>query len=184
MGIDDQKALVMELKSGSEDAFERLVLIFNAQIKAMAYYIIKDKEAAQDIAQNVFFKIFKKIALFRCEAKLSSWVYRIAMNEIFEYCRKAKKNIYGMVSEKYKLAPRTSCPESALLYLEFIALLRKSIKTLSQKEMRVFVHHDIEEMSTNEICKVLNGKVPAIKSRLLRGRKKLRKSYIGRYLTS
>lgn len=182
MDIDEQKALVLELKNGNSDAFEKFVLEFSTKIEAIARNIVQDSEAAKDIAQNVFLKVFRKIALFRCESKLSSWVYRITMNETYEYCRTTKKNIFIKFDDHFDVAPRSSCPESALLYYEFNKLLGQSVQKLSEKEMMVFVFHDIEEMSTNEICKVLNGKLPAIKSRLLRSRRKLRKSYIGKYL--
>lgn len=183
MGIDEQKVLVMGLKNGSEDAFKQFVLVFSAKIKAMANNILKDDDAAQDIAQNVYFKIFRKIALFRGDSRLSSWVYRIAMNEIFEYHRKKRKNTFEELNDNIGSTTRHNCPESALFYVEFNKLLRKSIQKLSRKEMIVFLYHDVEDMSTNEICRVLKSEAPAIKSRLLRGRRKLRKSYIGRYLS-
>lgn len=182
MGIDEQKALVKGLKNGSEDAFKQFVLVFSTKIKAMANNILKDDDVAQDIAQNVYFTIFRKIALFRGDSKLSSWVYRIAVNEIFAYHRKKRKNTFEELNDNMGSATRHNCPESALLYIEFNKLLRKSIQKLSWKEMIVFVYHDVEDMSTHEICRELKSDPPAIKSRLLRGRKKLRKSCIGRYL--
>lgn len=182
MGIDEQRALVPELKKGSEIAFERFVFVFKDKIKGMAYNITQDPEAAEDIAQNVFISVFRKIGLFRNESRLSSWVYRIAMNEIFMYYRKSKKNYFQEFDDNRWLASKSLCPENTLLFGEFKKLLKKSIRKLGEKEMAVFVCRDIEEMSTNEVCKTLKATIPAVKSRLLRGRRKLRKSDIGRYL--
>lgn len=185
MGIDEQKTLVMDLKSGNEKAFEKLIFTFTDKIKTMAFKILNDNEAAQDVAQNVFLNIFRKIGFFRGGSKLSTWVYRITINEIFQYCRKSPFNIYlKETNKKNSLAAKTSWPEPALLYIELNALLRKSIQKLSQKEAMVFIYHDIDKIPTREISKVLNSTVPAIKSNLLRGRRKLRRSLIGRYLAS
>lgn len=184
MDTEAQKKLVLELKNGNEDAFEKFVLTFGDKIRSMAYNITQDQEAVKDIAQNVYINVFRKIAFFRNESKLSSWVYRIAMNEIFMHFRKEKKCIYGEFCESFWIAPKSSCPEYALLYGEFKNILGKSIKSLGDKEKSVFICRDIEEMPTNEVCKTLNATVPAVKSRLLRGRRKLRKSFIGRYLSA
>lgn len=106
------------------------------------------------------------------------------MNEALQYCGKTKKNRIIKIDENFVRASKTNCPESALLYMEFNALLGKSIQKLNQNEMMVFLYRDIEEMPVNEICQVLKGNFATIKSRILRGRRKLRKSYIARYLTS
>lgn len=184
MDTEAQKELVVELQNGNEDAFETFISTFGDKIRSMAYNITQDQEAVKDIAQNVYINVFRKIALFRNESKLSSWVYRIAMNEIFMHFRKEKKCVYGDFCENFWIAPKSSCPEYALLYREFNKILGKSIDKLGEKEMSVFICRDIEEMPTNEVCKTLKATVPAVKSRLLRGRRKLRKSYIGRYLSA
>ena len=182
MSKDEQNALVTELKKGSEIAFEKFVTEFGLKIKGMAYNFTNDVEAAKDIAQNVFIKVFQKIDLFRNESKLSSWVYRIAINEIFMHFRKAKKNYYHELDENNLFASQYAGPEDALLNSELNKLLMNSAQKLDEKEKVVFVFRDIEEMSTNDVCKSIDATIPAVKSRLLRGRRKLRKSNIGKYL--
>ena len=182
MNTDEQKALVVELKNGNEDAFNKFVLFFGDKIRGMAYNMTQDPEAAEDITQNVFINVYRKISLFRNESKLSSWVYRIAINEIFMYYRKAKKNKHTEYQDHYWFSSNWSNPEAASLSSEFNKLLRRSVGKLGDKEMKVFVHRDIDEMSTNEACETLKATVPAVKSRLLRGRRKLRKSDVGKYI--
>ena len=182
MNIDGQNALVTELQRGSKSAFEEFVLIFSYKIKGVACRLTLDPEAAEDITQSVFIKVFRKIGLFRNESTLSSWVYRIVMNEIFMHFRKTKKNNYQDFADGYWVSSPFYCPENALLCKELNEIMRKSVQKLDEKEMEVLIYRDIEGMSTNEVCKALNVTIPAVKSRLLRGRRKLRKSDLGRYI--
>ncbi len=182
MSKDEQNALVVELKKGSEIAFEKFVTEFDIKIKGMAYNFTRDIEAAKDIAQNVFIKVFQKVALFRNESKLSSWVYRIAINEIFMHFRKAKKNIYKNLDEQALVPLKQDGPEDAMLNCELNWFLMKSAQKLDEKEKQVFLFRDIEDMSTKEVCEAVNATVPAVKSRLLRGRRKLGNLNIGKYL--
>lgn len=182
MSKDEQNALVTELKKGSEIAFEKFVTVFDLKIKRMVYNFTGDVEATKDIAQNVFIKVFQKIALFRNESKLSSWVYKISINETFTHFRKAKKNYYYELDENNLLDSQYIGPEDALLNSELNKLLMKSAQKLDEKEKVVFFFRDIEEMSTNDVCKSIDATVSAVKSRLLRVRRKLSKSNIGKYL--
>lgn len=181
MSKDEENALVMGLKKGSEIAFEKLVAMFNPKIKGMAYNFTGGAEAVNDIAQNVFFKVFQKIDMFRNESKLSSWVYRITINEIFMYYRKVKKHNHRELNE-YIYPDPNNCPKDALLSSELNKLLIKSVQKLDEKEKMVFIFREIEGKSIAEMCQATNASVPAVKSRLLRGRRNLRKSNIGKYL--
>lgn len=182
MRADEQNTFVVELKNGSESAFEKFINVYGVKIKGMAYNYVGDNETAKDIAQNVYIKVFRKITLFRNESKLSSWVYRIVINEIFMHYRKTKKIFLSELNETNGATSKIDGPEYSLLRTELGMVLMKSVQKLDPKERIIFTSRFFNEMTNNDVSNLLGIPVPAVKSRLFRGKKKLRKSNIGKYL--
>ena len=127
--------------------------------------IVMNHDDANDVLQNVFLKVWQKISSFEGRSKLSSWLYRIAINEALDFMRKAKQNIY-LSSE----AAETKSVAAQLLADEFFdgneaeALLQQALQELPDMQRTVFQLKYYEDMKYSEISEILQTSEGALKA--------------------
>jgi RNA polymerase sigma-70 factor (ECF subfamily) len=176
-------ALVERAKAGDTAAFEVLVRQYERQIFRTALHITQNREDAEDITQDVFFKAFQKLEQFQGNSKFSTWLVRIAVNESLMRLRKRKTSRTVSMDQDVETdegsIPRDFAewrpnPEQNYSQSELAEILRKTIAGLPPGFRTVFTLRDIENLSTEETAEALNLSVPAVKSRLLRARLQLR----------
>jgi RNA polymerase sigma-70 factor (ECF subfamily) len=176
-------ALVARSRQGDSSAFEQLVRQYDRQIFRVAQHITQNREDAEDIAQDVFFKAFQKLDQFQGNSKFSTWLVRIAVNESLMRLRKRKTSKTVSMDEDVHTEegsiPRDFAewrpnPEQLYNQGELGEILRKTIQGLPPGFRTVFTLRDIENLSTEETADALGLSVPAVKSRLLRARLQLR----------
>ena len=176
-------ALVERARHGDNAAFEQLVKSHERQIFRTAQHITQNREDAEDITQDVFFKAHQKLDQFQGNSKFSTWLVRIAVNESLMRLRKRKTSKTVSMDEDVHTEegsiPRDFAewrpnPEQLYGQGELADILRKTIKGLSPGFRTVFTLRDIENFSTEQTAEALGLSVPAVKSRLLRARLQLR----------
>ncbi len=176
-------ALVERAKAGDTAAFEVLISQYQRQIFRTANHITQNREDAEDITQDVFFKAFQKLDQFQGNSKFSTWLVRIAVNESLMRLRKRKTSKTVSMDQDVETSegsiPRDFAewrpnPEQNYNQAELAEILRKTIAGLPPGFRTVFTLRDIENMSTEETAEALGLSVPAVKSRLLRARLQLR----------
>ncbi|HTV09927.1 MAG TPA: sigma-70 family RNA polymerase sigma factor [Candidatus Aquilonibacter sp.] len=176
-------ALVERAKAGDTAAFEQLVRQYDRQIYRTALHITQNREDAEDITQDVFFKAFQKLDQFQGNSKFSTWLVRIAVNESLMRLRKRKTSKTVSMDQDVQTEegsiPRDFAewrpnPEQIYSQGELGDILRKTIAGLPPGFRTVFTLRDIENLSTEETAEALGLSVPAVKSRLLRARLQLR----------
>ena len=176
-------ALVARAKAGDASAFEQLVRQYDRQIFRVAQHITQNREDAEDIAQDVFFKAYQKREQFQGNSKFSTWLVRIAVNESLMRLRKRKTSKTVSMDEDVHTEegsiPRDFAewrpnPEQLYGQSELSDILRKTIQGLPPGFRTVFTLRDVENLSTEETAEALGLSVPAVKSRLLRARLQLR----------
>ena len=175
--------LVERTKAGDSTAFEELVRKYDRQIYRTAQHITQNREDAEDITQDVFFKAFQKLEQFQGNSKFSTWLVRIAVNESLMRLRKRKTSKTVSMDQDVETSegsiPRDFAewrpnPEQNYSQSELGDILRKTIAGLPPGFRTVFTLRDIENLSTEETAEALGLSVPAVKSRLLRARLQLR----------
>jgi RNA polymerase sigma-70 factor (ECF subfamily) len=175
--------LVERAKAGDTAAFEQLVKQYDRQIFRTAQHITQNREDAEDITQDVFFKAFQKLDQFQGNSKFSTWLVRIAVNESLMRLRKRKTSRTVSMDQDVETdegsIPRDFAewrpnPEQNYSQSELAEILRKTIAGLPPGFRTVFTLRDIENLSTEETAEALGLSVPAVKSRLLRARLQLR----------
>jgi RNA polymerase sigma-70 factor, ECF subfamily len=175
--------LVERAKAGDTAAFEQLVRQYERQIFRTAQHITQNREDAEDITQDVFFKAFQKLDQFQGNSKFSTWLVRIAVNESLMRLRKRKTSKTVSMDQDVQTdegsIPRDFAewrpnPEQNYSQSELAEILRKTIAGLPPGFRTVFTLRDIENLSTEETAEALGLSVPAVKSRLLRARLQLR----------
>src|SRR6201996_5213403 len=170
-------------KGGDTQAFEGLIRKYERQIFRTAQHITQNREDAEDIVQDVFFKAFQKLEQFQGNSKFSTWLVRIAVNESLMRLRKRKTSKTVSMDQDVETdegsIPRDFAewrpnPEQIYSQSELADILRKTIQGLPPGFRSVFTLRDVENLSTEETAEALGLSVPAVKSRLLRARLQLR----------
>ena len=174
---------------GDSDAFADIVAEYEHFVYNTAASVIKNAglppDLAEDVAQEAFIKAWRSLHSFRSESSLSTWLYRITVNAARDAVRSRAKG--GTVSltrddddfdtSEWDL-PVTSgetVPEDALEHAELIRGVRRAIEMLPEDMRRVVILRDIDELPYEDIANILSLELGTVKSRLNRGRERLKK---------
>src|SRR5260370_2774440 len=179
---DDEHLLVAAAKRGDTGAFEELVNRYEAKIFRLTMNITRNREDAEDAMQDAFLKSYAHLKDFQEDSRFYTWLVRIAANEALMRLRKRRPNQFSLdepVEGEEDLMPREvedwgPSPEQRFAQTEMHEILSGVIDKLEPDFRVVFVLRDVEELSTEETAKMLGISVPAVKSRLLLSRLKLR----------
>lgn len=181
MDLDEEKKLV-ERACREPEAFSQLFDHYYGQIFGYALKRVANVEIAQDITSDVFFKALRNLKHFRCQnVPFSSWLYRIATNQINDYFREGKRRTLAI--EKISGATKASNPtiETELLeaeeelkkYEDFLSL-HESISRLPIRYQEVITLRFFEKKQVKEIAQILGKPEGTVKALLHRGLEKLR----------
>ncbi|MFY9690330.1 MAG: sigma-70 family RNA polymerase sigma factor [Candidatus Acidiferrales bacterium] len=179
---DDESALVAAAKAGDISAFETLVGRYERKIFRLAQNITQNREDAEDAMQESFLKAYEHLGEFQGNSRFYTWLVRIAVNQALMKLRRRRPNVVSLDQEidtGEDMMPREvedwgPSPEERYGQTELSGILGKVIGELDPPFRIVFQLRDIEELSTEETAEALGLSVPAVKSRLLRARLKLR----------
>ena len=185
---DDESALVAAAKSGDITAFETLVSRYEGKIFRLTQNITQNREDAEDAMQESFLKAFEHLGEFQGNSRFYTWLVRIAVNQALMKLRKRRPGQISLdeeVDTGEDMMPREvedwgPTPEERYEQTELSQILSSVIGTLDPPFRIVFQLRDIEQLSTEETAEALGLSVPAVKSRLLRARLKLRQK-LNRY---
>jgi RNA polymerase sigma-70 factor, ECF subfamily len=183
-----ETALLARLQAGDEQAVVDLADMYSSKIYQLAFRHLRNKEDAEEVTQDVLYKVYRKVGAFRGDAALSSWIYRITFNAAMSRLRTARyqrsqDEDRRTSSESDDLTPSHRADVADWSDLADERVLR------SQMRSRVFgailalpaiyrapvMLRDIQGMSTEEASAMLRVKDQTLKSRLHRGRLILRK---------
>ena len=179
---EDEGALVSAAKAGDLQAFDELVNRYERRIFRLTMNITQNREDAEDAAQDAFLKAFQHLDSFQGGSRFYTWLVRIAVNEALMRLRRRRPNVVSLdepVETEDDLMPREvedwgPTPEQRFARSEMNGILTDSISSLDPIFRTVFVLRDVEGFSTEETAEALGVSEPAVKSRLLRARLKLR----------
>ncbi|MFZ0522110.1 MAG: sigma-70 family RNA polymerase sigma factor [Candidatus Acidiferrales bacterium] len=185
---DDEGLLVAAAKGGDISAFETLVGRYERKIFRLAQNITQNREDAEDVMQESFLKSYQHLAEFQGNSRFYTWLVRIAVNQALMKLRKRRPNQVSLDEEidtGEDTMPREvedwgPSPEDRYEQSELGQILSTTIAELDPPFRIVFQLRDIEELSTEETAEALGLSIPAVKSRLLRARLKLRQK-LNRY---
>lgn len=174
---------VEALRKGDRAEFARLVDAFSGPVYRLAIKILGDEQDAEDALQETFLKVFKHLGEFEGRSSLSTWIYRIAVNEALMILRQRKGPVASLDEEREgeegdmepsEIVDWRSLPEDELLSEEGRRLLEIAINELPASLKVVFLLRDIEGLSIRETAEALELTETAVKTRLLRARLRLR----------
>ena len=144
-------------------------------------YMTRDASLAEDLSQEVFLRMFLHLDKFRGEAKVRTWALRIARNVFLSYAKKKRPCLLEEQEWEQEWEPEAdinrNLPEEEMLRKEEAQRVRECLMCLGEQERTVLLLRDFEELSYEEVAKIMNLTTEVVKSRLYRARKKFRKIY-------
>jgi RNA polymerase sigma-70 factor, ECF subfamily len=183
----EETELIREIKNGNKNAFGDFVDTYKKFVLNICYKFVNNIDDANDIAQEVFIEAYRTIDKFRCDSKISTWLYRIATNRSLNFLRDNKK-YYD--AESYSKDPGFTAnissdfktnPEQNTLNNEKADILNKAINSLPESQKAAFIMNKKEDLSSAEIGKILKISVKAVESLISRAKRNLQKLLIDYY---
>ena len=175
MSNNNDQYYIDKVLKGEDNAFSILIDRYKNLVFTLCYRIIKDKEYAEEAAQDTFLKVYKSLAKFKGEAKFSSWIYRIAYNTSLDKLKSIKRHSDSVSSiniDEYEFADMDSTMD-ILENNEFKSQIKSSIKKLHKEEAFILTLYYYEDMSMQEIADITGHKANSIKVKIHRSRQKL-----------
>ena len=167
--------LIEACLAGNQDAFAELIARYKNLVYSIILKMTNDSEEANDLAQDVFLKMYKNLASYSPEFKFSTWTMRITSNHVIDFRRKRKQVVVPL--DAAVLDPEDG-PEAVLIRKEENEYLQKIIKDLpGMYKIPIIMYHQ-EGMSYQEISDKINEPLSKVKNRIFRGRKILKALYI------
>ncbi|HEX2984251.1 MAG TPA: RNA polymerase sigma factor [Ignavibacteriales bacterium] len=163
--------LIQKFIDGDEGAFKKLVLKHKDKVRNLVFLTLGDREAVDDISQDVFINVFNKIKTFHFESQFTTWLYRITINKCKDHIRKIKiRSIFIPIKDNEEQYKYGSNDEQ----VDLSEIVQASINRLPEKLRTPLVMREIDGLSYKEIADALNCEVGTIKSRIFRARESLK----------
>lgn len=173
-GADDDRSLAQRCAAGDRDAHRKLFQDYKALVHATLYRILGSNRDMEDLVQDAFLEVFRSLARFRGEAKLSTWVSRITARVAYAYLSKKRPSAAPL-----ELVPETAAPgpsaESHAVSREATRRLYAALERIDPVQRIAFALHVIDGRSLREVAAITESTVVATKSRVWRARKDLYK---------
>ena len=183
----NEAQFIARLVARDEGAFNELVLTYERRVYGLVFRMLGRRDEAEDLAQEVFVQVFKAIDQFRGESKLSTWIYRIAVN----LCKNRTKynarrhageqdDIDAMAERVPMTAARAATvgdvarPDELVEGMQLEDIVKRSIQRLEPEFREALILADVEDMPYEEISQIMNVPVGTVKSRIHRARAQLK----------
>ncbi len=183
MHLDDT-SILNAIATNKERGFHLLVDAYSGMVFNTCLHLLRNREDAEDLTQEVFTSLYTSLETFEGNSKLSTWIYAIALNKSKEFLRhKTRKKRFGfhttLEKEESHIVPLAIIefehPGVQLEDKEQAAVLFAAIDQLAEKQKMAFIFHKIEGRSYQEIAELLEVTVPSVESLMFRAKQRLQK---------
>jgi len=188
--MEEDFKLLTKFKQGDQEAFASLVKKYKMAVFNTIYSIIGDTQEADDIAQEVFLKVYTKAGSFKRKSSFSTWLYKITVNKCIDELRKRKNKIISLETEfdedeKLKLKDVLASKEGDITEEwekeELEDTIQKAINSLPEKDRIILTLKEIENLSYKEISQIMKISLDKVKVWLFRARQKLKEKLLFLY---
>jgi RNA polymerase sigma-70 factor (ECF subfamily) len=182
-GISHELELIDRVQRGENQLFYELVRPYERRVFAAAMAILRNESDAEDVAQEAMLKALRAIRQFRADARFSTWLIQITVNEALMRRRRERNGVMEAIDDRRdqegEYAPRDfadwrEIPSEALERKEVRQRLAQALASLDRKYREVFVLRDMEQLNIQETADALGISIASVKTRLLRARLMLR----------
>lgn len=182
-----ENQLIEQIIRGDEAAFKQLVDEYNNMVIRTCNGFVHDRDDAHDLAQDVFVEVLESIHKFRRESKLSTWLYRMAVNKSLNFVSKQKRKQWfstienAMSGKSFDVVDENNKSDGNLINTERAKVLHDAIASLPENQKIAFMLSNYEELSYKEIADVMDVSLSAVESLIHRARKGLQKRLVNYY---
>ncbi len=170
--------LIRRVRSGDQEAFAELVTTYRERIHRLVYGLLRDRDEAEDVTQEVFIKAYYRISSYKGQSAFYTWLYRVAVNAATDWRKKWWKRKGLSLSESPTgpegLADERARPERLAHGRELGQRLDEALGKLPEKYRTILVLREFEGLSYDEIARVLELPKGTVESRLFRARERLK----------
>ena len=171
LSIDDDYSIIRQFVDGDKSVFQILVKRHKEKVRNIIYITMNNSSLVDDIAQDVFITVYKNLKHFRFESQFTTWLYRITVNRCKDYLRKMNvRKIFFPIEEGSEVAEYPTPIEDN----DVLKIVMDAISKLPVKLRMPLILKDIEGFSYQEISETLKCEMGTVKSRIFRGREKLK----------
>ena len=180
-------SLVRRAKKGDYRAFDLLVLKYQSRVIATAFKFVKEKQLAEDIAQEAFIKSYKSIDSFREESSFYTWVYRITVNTAKNYLVSSKRRdevAISNLSQDDSFYPEkldVDSPQEILKASELRGLIFETLSSLGEETRTALSLREFDGLSYEQIAEIVQCPVGTVRSRIFRGREMI-EEVVGKHM--
>jgi len=171
LSIDDDYAIIRQFINGDQSAFQILVKRHKEKVRNIVYITMNNSALVDDIAQEVFITVYRNLKHFRFESQFTTWLYRITVNRCKDYLRKMNvRKIFSPLEEGNEVTEFSTPTENK----DVSQIVMDAISKLPVKLRMPLILKDIEGFSYQEISETLKCEMGTVKSRIFRGRERLK----------
>ncbi len=178
---EHEKDRIRRAAAGDEAAFAELVTAYQTMVYNMALSLLRNREDALDVSQEIFLKVYRSLPRYRFESAFSTWLYRLTKNAVLDHLRaqkrKPKAALEALEEQGVTVRDESECadPFTALLTAERRRMLYDAIEELSEDHREVIRLTVFCGESYERVAEILSAEVGTVKSRVFRAKKELRK---------
>jgi RNA polymerase sigma-70 factor (ECF subfamily) len=176
---DVDAELIQHVAQGDENAFEQLVKKYEHAVFNIIYRYTGHYDDVEDLAQEVFMKVWRHAKSFKGKSKFSTWLYRIVVNHCLNYKSKHRHTLVSLdeMTEKEKI-PESLVVEVDLEQRQKAEIIRKAVEELPERQRIALLLSKLEDKSYKEIAAIMKISVSAVESLIFRAKEALKKKLI------
>lgn len=175
MTINQEKVIIEEILNGNTRVFSQLVDGHKDLVFSLALRMLKNREEAEEVAQDTFIKVYKSIAKFKMDSKLSTWIYKITYRTCLDRIKKNKKHLNDVPINEFTENEIKSIDNALerMMVQERKQNIQNCIQKLESDDAALLTLYYFDELSLQEMSEILKLSTNNIKVKLFRCRKKL-----------
>jgi len=172
----EETDVISRCQRGDQEALKEIFDKYHKKVYSIAYGVVRQREEALDIVQEVFIKLFRSIKDFKGRSQFYTYLYRMVMNTAIDHTRKAGKQFVSSLDEEGSFEPADEPekgPEKILLQKELEEKVKLAMNELPAEQRAAIVFRDVEGLSYQEMAEAMGCSMGTVMSRLHYGRRKM-----------
>lgn len=172
----EETELISRCQQGDQEALKEIFEKYQKKVYRIAYGVVRQREEALDIVQEVFIKLFRSIKNFKGRSHFYTYLYRMVMNTAIDHARKTGKQPISSLDQEGSFQPSDETekgPERILLHKELEGRVKRAMGQLPAEQRAALVYREVEGLSYQEMAEAMGCSIGTVMSRLHYGRKRM-----------
>jgi RNA polymerase sigma-70 factor (ECF subfamily) len=172
----EETEMISRCQQGDQEALKEIYDKYHKKVYRIAYGVVRQREDALDIVQEVFIKLFRSIKNFQGRSHFYTYLYRMVMNTAIDHARKSGKKFASSLDEEGSFEPSDGVekgPERVFLQKELEERVKRAMDKLPAEQKAALIFRDMEGLSYQEMAEAMGCSIGTVMSRLHYGRKKM-----------